>query len=120
LCKNSAIRDDIPCGLFDVFGVSIVLACSPLDAGSWDMGETHAFRRRPERFGLDNVPTPVARTVRETGIAATQLKCAPPSHEPTTSIPHEGFLIAGPLRDSPVRGGPQASIPSPEQARLMR
>jgi hypothetical protein len=59
------------------------------DAGSGDMGETHAYTRRLDRFGLDKVPRLVARTLRETGIAATQIKCATPSHELTTSIPHE-------------------------------
>jgi hypothetical protein len=57
------------------------------DAGSGDMGEIHGCTRRLDRFGLDKAP--VARPLRETGIAATQIKCAAPSHEPTTSIPHE-------------------------------
>jgi hypothetical protein len=83
------------------------------------MGEIRAFRRKLERFGLGKVPTPVARTVPESGIGATQFKYAPACHELTTSIPHEGFLIARPLCDSPVRGGPQALITSPEQVRLI-
>ena len=89
------------------------------------MGETHAYTRELDRFGPDKVLTSVARSLRETEIAATQVKCTAPTHQLTTFISRGGFLLAWPLRDLPLSaswedGGPQALIRSSKRARLTR
>ena len=61
-----------------------------LDAGSWDMDETHAYRRRRDWFGRDEAPRLAARTLREAEINGTRIKCAAPRHELTTFIPRQG------------------------------
>src|SRR5262249_10493987 len=72
-------------------------------------------RRLGDRLALEDAPAFVARTLRKTQIAVTQLKGDVPNHELSTSIPAEdAFLVALQVRDFPIHqyweAGKQAPV----------
>lgn len=69
------------------------------------------------KFRLDDAPALLTRTVRNTRVAVTQIKCDAPNHGTTEQIPHEdAFLVQLLVRDCPdhevwVNGRPVQTTP---------